>query len=58
MLKSYKLAILNSVFNMITQNIALYDHTAGSIIIGFFGLVCIGFIVMTVLFFRSGKKKK
>ncbi|CEN33159.1 MULTISPECIES: hypothetical protein [Capnocytophaga] len=43
---------------MITQNIALYDHTAGSIIIGFFGLVCIGFIVMTVLFFRSGKKKK
>ncbi|MDO4228201.1 MAG: hypothetical protein Q4C98_00135 [Capnocytophaga sp.] len=43
---------------MTTLNIALYDHTAGSIIIGIFGLVFIGFIVMAVLLFRSGKKKK
>lgn len=43
---------------MMTQNIALYDHTAGSIIMYFFGLVCLGFVVMLVLFFRSGKKKK
>lgn len=43
---------------MVANNIALYDHSAGVIIIGVFALVCIGFIVMTVMLFRSGKKKK
>ncbi|WP_262481946.1 hypothetical protein [Capnocytophaga canis] len=39
------------------SNIPLYNHTAGVFIIGVFVLVCIAFVVMTVMFFHSGKKK-
>lgn len=42
---------------MTIQSIPLYNHTNGVFMIGVFALVCIGFVVMTVMLFRSGKKK-
>lgn len=42
---------------MITQNIALYNHNNGVIMIAVFGLVVIALIVMLVVFMNSGKKE-
>ncbi len=43
---------------MIAQNIALYNHNNGVYMIAFFGLVCLGLVVMLLLFMNGGKKKE
>jgi hypothetical protein len=43
---------------MITQNIALYSWTNGTVMIAVFGIVCLSLIGFLVAFMLSGKKKE
>ncbi|WP_188649265.1 hypothetical protein [Yeosuana aromativorans] len=43
---------------MITQNIALYSWTNGTVMIAVFGIVCLSLIGFLIAFMLSGKKKE
>lgn len=43
---------------MITQNIALYSWTNGTIMIAIFGIVCLSLIGFLIAFMMGGKKKE
>ena len=45
-------------WNMISQNIALYDWNNGVIMIGVFAVVCIALVFALIIFMSSGKKKE